>query len=902
MKITHIRFKNLNSLRGEWLIDLTADIYTIDGIFAITGPTGAGKTTIYDAVCLALYGYTPRLGKITNAHNEIMSKHTRECFAEVIFQEHERTYKCAWRQPNASTTTHTLADITDNDEGITIADQKKGVAKAVEEITGMDFNRFTNAMMLQQGGFDKFLSADKNDKAEVLELITGTKIYSDISRAVYERTRDERDSLSQKTSQLEALSASYDGRSEETLQFEIARAEADIKRLTAQHNETEAIRDILREISRLTRDLASLDSDITQQAKAIDNFEAERKIMESAERASELEADYTRLTLMRTNRAKAEREADSLNTNASNIAAKLANVKADIPGLSEELERIRHGITQTPDAFVQKVETLIAEYERTANELKASETRKREAETSLKKANLNEEKCTAEGKAARENMNAAEAKHKAAFDEVIAAMARTASAVFDEARIKLQPGTPCPVCGSLEHPRTEHDEAVKDKSSDLFRKKEQLEADLAVLARNMEQARRHYEDMRSKWEGVHSAVVEAAKEHTQAVNDCSDKTEKLGACRVAVSEAINSIGLSGINTTQEVLRRVKEWAAEVKALEERINKSSQDIAVLESTLTTAQANSDGKRRELEALAGELDGLEASFSEKLATKGFGDEAGFTSSLPYVKDLNRLRTKWQELNDRMTTLTATRDKTSQDLAAKSAQNTSTLTFDEADELFRKNQREIIAANAHKASLSQQLEQLQALNAKIRALNDECEAQKAILSNWKALNDLIGSASGDKFRVFAQAVTLGLVVDNANDYLRKLNGRYTLKIRPDSDKLELSVIDNEQAGQIRPTENLSGGERFIVSLALALGLSQLSGSKARVDSLFLDEGFGSLDEEALNTALVTLGEMKREGRMIGIISHIGALRESIAAQIHVIPKREGVSVIEGPGCSRC
>ena len=88
--------------------------------------------------------------------------------------------------------------------------------------------------------------------------------------------------------------------------------------------------------------------------------------------------------------------------------------------------------------------------------------------------------------------------------------------------------------------------------------------------------------------------------------------------------------------------------------------------------------------------------------------------------------------------------------------------------------------------------------------------------------------------------------------------------------------------------------------MSLALALGLSQISGSKARVDSLFLDEGFGSLDEESLNTALEALGEVRREGRMIGVISHVAALRERIAAQIQVIPKNEGVSILKGPGCS--
>ena len=140
--------------------------------------------------------------------------------------------------------------------------------------------------------------------------------------------------------------------------------------------------------------------------------------------------------------------------------------------------------------------------------------------------------------------------------------------------------------------------------------------------------------------------------------------------------------------------------------------------------------------------------------------------------------------------------------------------------------------------------------------------------------------------------------MIINLANIQLEKMNGRYILITRPGSDELDLSVIDKEQAGEIRPTENLSGGEKFIISLALALGLSQISGNKSRIDSLFLDEGFGSLDENSLNMALDALGEVRRGGRMIGIISHVQALRERIAAQINVIPKHEGVSIIEGPG----
>ncbi|MDR1490776.1 MAG: hypothetical protein LBS65_09920 [Desulfovibrio sp.] len=128
--------------------------------------------------------------------------------------------------------------------------------------------------------------------------------------------------------------------------------------------------------------------------------------------------------------------------------------------------------------------------------------------------------------------------------------------------------------------------------------------------------------------------------------------------------------------------------------------------------------------------------------------------------------------------------------------------------------------------------------------------------------------------------------------------MSDRYLLS-RDRDQPLGLNVLDNWQAGEIRSSRNLSGGESFIVSLALALGLAEMSGERGGVDSLFLDEGFGSLDEEALDTALDTLAGLKRDGKLIGIISHVPALQERIGVRIEVVPLRGGQSRISGPGC---
>jgi exonuclease SbcC len=176
----------------------------------------------------------------------------------------------------------------------------------------------------------------------------------------------------------------------------------------------------------------------------------------------------------------------------------------------------------------------------------------------------------------------------------------------------------------------------------------------------------------------------------------------------------------------------------------------------------------------------------------------------------------------------------------------------------------------------------------------------AQQQLYRRWDNLHVLIGSADGKKFRNFAQGLTFDVVIAHANRQLRKMSDRYLL-IRDVEQNLELNVIDAYQVGMVRSTKNLSGGEGFLVSLALALGLSQMSSQMIRVESLFLDEGFGTLDEEALDTALNTLASLQQSGKVIGVISHVASLKERIGTQIVVTPQTGGKSHLAGPGCQK-
>jgi exonuclease SbcC len=173
---------------------------------------------------------------------------------------------------------------------------------------------------------------------------------------------------------------------------------------------------------------------------------------------------------------------------------------------------------------------------------------------------------------------------------------------------------------------------------------------------------------------------------------------------------------------------------------------------------------------------------------------------------------------------------------------------------------------------------------------------EKETKELAVWQKLRVLIGSHDGSRFSRYAQGLTLGVLLSHANRHLRSLNDRYRIcqQSGPDADPLDLDIEDLHQASARRPVQSLSGGEGFLASLALALGLSDLAGRKVRIDSLFIDEGFGSLDLDTLDTALAALDTLRQDRKTIGIISHVPLLKERISAQIVVKKLAQGESQI--------
>ncbi len=303
MRILDVRFKNLNSLAGEWQVDFTHPAYASDGIFAITGPTGAGKTTIMDAICLALYGSTPRLGKVTKSGNEIMSRQTGECFAEVTFETAKGRYRCHWSQHRARKNPdgelqQARHEIADADSGRVLESKINQVGEFIDRVTGMDFGRFTRSMLLAQGGFAVFLQASPSERSPILEQITGTEIYSRISMHVHERRAAELEKCELMQAELKGI---------RVLGEEEEREQQD--RLKEKQGQEAGLAEKMKELARaltwvegmaaLERELGELEKKQQAFEELRHGFAADAERLEKARKALGLEGDYRSLKDLR---------------------------------------------------------------------------------------------------------------------------------------------------------------------------------------------------------------------------------------------------------------------------------------------------------------------------------------------------------------------------------------------------------------------------------------------------------------------------------------------------------------------------------------------------------------------------------------------------------------------------
>jgi exonuclease SbcC len=268
---------------------------------------------------------------------------------------------------------------------------------------------------------------------------------------------------------------------------------------------------------------------------------------------------------------------------------------------------------------------------------------------------------------------------------------------------------------------------------------------------------------------------------------------------------------------------------------------------------------------------------------LESSPFSDDASFSAALMSEPERQLLINLKQDLNNKLIETGANKKSAAEAASLLRSATPTDLSTDILDEQLSLVNNVINESIKRQGEIKATLQGDTQRRENVRAVLKEIEDKDANFKIWDRLNGLIGSRDGDKYRKFAQGLTLDHLIYLANKQLQHLHGRYQLQ-RKTSGELELEIVDTWQGDVARDTKTLSGGESFLVSLALALALSDLVSNKTSIESIFLDEGFGTLDGETLEIALDALDSLNASGKMIGVISHVEALKERIPVQIKV------------------
>lgn len=418
-----------------------------------------------------------------------------------------------------------------------------------------------------------------------------------------------------------------------------------------------------------------------------------------------------------------------------------------------------------------------------------------------------------------------------------------------------------------------------------------------VLATLQERAT-HYENQRAALTAGRDKLLERNTKHKTQGEELARQQGQLAAAAatleaeqlaLAQQQAARLAHYAGPDPAAEAAqlrRHAQQLAAAVQLAQAQHAQQQQELAVKQAALDSLQTQLAAHRRAHAEHQAEL-------AAALAAAGFADAAAAQALLLPSAEAERLHQRRQD----HLTATAANARRLADLTAEhyhhaeagltslsvSELTTQLSTLSAADDIL---QQKLGAA-------SNQLGQDDAARQQLAEGLRDLQLRQQEEQRWEDLKNLIGSAKGDSFSQFAQGLTLSHLARLANLRLQQLTQRYTILKTPNRN-LELQIIDHDQADTVRPMASLSGGESFLVSLALALGLSELAGYKARIESLFIDEGFGSLDPDSLNTALDALERLQHSGKMIGIISHVADLKDRIGTQIRVQPGAGGTSTV--------
>lgn len=1083
MKILSLQLKNLNSLYGEWFIDFTDKTYQNDGLFVLSGPTGAGKSTILDAVCLALYGQTPRLGKITQTNNEVMSKHTADCYSLLHFETKGIQYYARFEQRKAKNNPNgKLQDVErsiakEKPDSI-ICRKKTEINEEIIRITGMDFPRFTRSILLAQGAFDSFLKARDEEKSMLLEQITGTEIYSEISQTIYQRAKSEKEKkerlilLANNTSLLPPEEIEKLKNRQETHNQELATINQQLSQIRAfilWHNQMQELQEKIdtvknqhknfleqkkaseekeiqlikaekaeklypeyhalnlqeKEIQNAQASLTELEKNLPKQETQLKlliqkieeihnncqqekiNYEKLRPLFEEIKKLDiELENINKNIQAQSTEIAQSEKEKQKIASDIQEIDKKNAAIRQEqnelsnwfqtntcLETLKQELSAIKNNLIhldtiiesgkQTKNKIAEQEEEL--KLQKTNNAKQEQSQKELIADTKLKQKQ--QKQITGQIETLLKENSLQELKTTLSFLEEKKFLLAQISAL-EEQRKTLREGEECPLCGSIHHPFMQKDTIIPSGNSDIDinikqlkhqieeiekLKQEQDKIDLLLAENNkrLENIGQTIQDNARQIMNKEKLIQEFQKERNELLKQYNEERETL-LQQVKPFNITEIIPNKNQDITEILEGHLKNFDIKNKQkqdIEQKLQENEKQLASLQTQLAVIQNNltykngqlqtekntysSIKRKREkdfaqknpqteeekllksineleekkekilqekdkqnqevtqskeqikhLQAFLAEksknVSMLKEEFLQKLQEQEFSDVEDFLKAQLSKEELQHLQHIFKELeqNIKLTqSKLAESEKELQTLKNKNLTADSKQELEEQEKNIREKQEaSLVELGEIQGKLKQNQEIANTYNEKLQ----ELKKQEHIQAKWDALNSLVGSADGKKFRQIAQAITFEQVLHYANMKLQLLQKRYLL-IQDKNNLLNLNVLDNYQGGEIRAVQNLSGGESFIVSLSLALGLAQMASKNVRVDSLFLDEGFGTLDEENLDTALSTLASIQQEGKLIGIISHIPLLKERINTQINVIPEQGGRSILQGAGCKK-
>lgn len=815
MKLQQLTIHNIASIEDA-LIDFEAQPLSDSEVFLITGQTGAGKSTILDAICLALYANTPRLDNTSmqgdtkdgekairiSDPRQLMRRNTAEAEVTLTFTGSNGVhYKAVWsvaraRKKTDGTMQSKSWSLTNTDSGVTL-NKDQEIKQEIQAAVGLDFNQFCRTTLLAQGEFTRFLNSKDDEKAAILEKITGVDIYAKVGRKVYEVTAGKRQQWEDAQRLIEGIVTLTDE--------QLAAKNDELAALDGRYNE-------LRQTGELLRTTRTAIQDEANQQKQLAALTQEYGTLQEKYRQSE------------TMHNEAETRCAQQDTELKQLEEQLAAMQmTDLRKQRDDAMELQAAI----DKALLCLQTLVAEKERrrrTAEEIshRAAQTAALQQQSTALDAPVHD---------AQVRMNTA--------GELLDKQKDTVHKFASAWRQKLRVGDICPVCRQQVRTALPHEDELKRLVDGLQQAYDEAERTYRTL---LERKNRLEAEIKSATETNRIAQLRYDNDHSveQAEQNARMSISK---CGLTVQDETTAAQLHALGAQQK---------ERLLALEQTIRQGEEKDKQIR-TQRTALEQLRQKAKQLSDACGQI---------RLAITGL-DTRTQMAITQQKKDVELISTGKRQLDALLQTDTP-------------------MTLDNLTALIRTNEQTSAEVAERKGAIQQELKTDLSNKQHLGQLLRDAESKKSEFQKWSRLNQLIGDATGNTFRRIAQSYVLNSLIHSANTYMSTLTDRYTLKVVPGT--FVISLEDAYQGYVTRAASTISGGESFLVSLSLALALSDI-GQQLAVDTLFIDEGFGTLSGEPLQNAVNTLRSLhNKSGRHVGIISHIEELGERIPVQIRV------------------